>query len=277
MPLFAIPFPLIDPVMIEIGPLAIHWYGVAYVAGIVIGWFYARSLVSNERLWGGKAPYGVLDMDDFLMWAVAGIILGGRTGYVLFYDLPQFIAEPSRIFMLWEGGMSFHGGLAGTIVAMALFARSRKAPVLPLFDVVAASAGFGILFGRLANFINQELWGKPADVPWAVVFPAAGPEPRHPSQLYEAALEGLVMLVLLRMLTHRFLKLKTPGFVGGALIAWYAVARIFVEFFRLPDSQIGYLHGGWLTMGMVLSLPMLAVGIGAMVYASRKAARAPVG
>jgi phosphatidylglycerol:prolipoprotein diacylglycerol transferase len=268
---FAIPFPQIDPIMIEVGPLAIHWYGVAYVAGILLGWMYARSLVSNERLWGGKAPFGVLDMDDFLMWAVAGIILGGRTGYVLFYDLAQFIAEPLQIFMLWTGGMSFHGGLIGTIIAMMLFARRRGYPVLSLFDVVAASAGFGIFFGRVANFINQELWGKPTTVEWGVIFPAAGPEPRHPSQLYEALLEGAVMVVLLRVLTHGFLKLKTPGFVGGAFIAWYAVARIFVEFFRLPDAQIGYLYGGWLTMGMVLSLPMLALGIWAMWHSSRAA------
>ncbi len=276
MPLLAIPFPQIDPVLIQFGPVSIHWYGIAYVAGIVLGWLYARALVSNDRLWGGKAPFGVLDLDDFLIWAVAGIILGGRTGYVLFYDLPQFIAEPMRIFMLWEGGMSFHGGLLGTIIAMMLFARSRKFNALSLFDVVAASAGFGIFFGRLANFINQELWGRISEMPWAVIFPAAGPEPRHPSQLYEALLEGLVLLVLLRLLTHGFLKLKTPGFVAGAFISWYALARIFVEFFRLPDAQLGYLYGGWLTMGMVLSLPMLAIGIWAMVHAMRKGEQAPV-
>ena len=268
MPLFAIPFPQIDPVMLEIGPFAIHWYGVAYVAGILFGWWYGRRLVSSERLWGGKPPFSPDDLDDFLIWAVAGIILGGRLGYVLFYDLPAYLDNPAQVLAVWTGGMSFHGGLAGTTVAMILFARRRGFSPWSLFDVIAASVGPGILFGRIANFINQELWGKPTDLPWGVVFPAAGPEPRHASQLYEGLLEGLVMFFLLRFLTHRLLKLKAPGFVAGMLVAWYAVARIMVEFVRLPDPQIGYLFGGWLTMGMVLSLPLLALGLWAMATAA---------
>ncbi len=264
MPLFAIPFPPIDPVLVEFGPIAIHWYGLAYVAGILLGWWYARSLVANVPLWGAKPQISVTDIDDFLTWAVIGIILGGRLGYVLFYDLAVFLEDPSRIVKLWTGGMSFHGGLAGTVIAMVLFARSRGFSPFSLFDVIAASVGFGIFFGRIANFINQELWGKPTSVAWGVIFPDAGPEPRHPSQLYEALLEGLVLFAILRILTHRFGRLSTPGFVAGAFVAWYALARIFVEFFRLPDQQLGYLFGGWLTMGMVLSLPMLALGIWAM-------------
>jgi phosphatidylglycerol---prolipoprotein diacylglyceryl transferase len=273
MPLLAIPFPQIDPVMIEIGPFAVHWYGMAYVAGILLGWWYARSLAANPRLWNGAPPFTPVDIDDFLVWAVAGIILGGRIGYVLFYDLPAFIAEPWRIVMLWTGGMSFHGGLAGTVVAMLLYARSRGFSAFSLFDVIGASVGFGLFFGRCANFINQELFGRPTDVPWAVIFPVAGPEPRHPSQLYEAALEGLVLLVLMRIMTHGLGSLRYPGLTAGAFITWYAVARIFVEFFRTPDQQIGYLFGGWLTMGMVLSLPLLAIGIWSMATARSRAGR----
>lgn len=270
MPLFAIPFPPVDPVMLQIGPLAIHWYGVAYVAGILAGWWYARRLIANKALWGGNPPFTVEVLDDFLIWAVAGIIVGGRIGYVLFYDFAAFMAEPYRIFMLWTGGMSFHGGLAGTVIAMILYARRKGFSAFHLFDVIAACVGCGIFLGRIANFINQELWGKPTEAAWGVIFPDAGPQPRHPSQLYEAALEGLVLFALLRILTHRFGQLAEPGFVAGAFVAWYALARIFVEFFRLPDAQLGYLFGGWLTMGMVLSLPMLALGIWAMATARRR-------
>jgi phosphatidylglycerol---prolipoprotein diacylglyceryl transferase len=272
MPLLAIPFPQIDPVMLRIGPLSVHWYGMAYVTGILFGWWYARRLVASQWLWKGKSPMTPRDIDDFLIWAVIGIIVGGRLGYVLFYDLPQFASNPARIAMLWTGGMSFHGGLTGTVVAMYLFARSRGFSPFSLFDVIAASVGIGIFLGRVANFINQELWGKPTTLPWGVVFPAAGPEARHPSQLYEAVLEGLVLFVLLRILTHRFFKLAEPGFVAGAFIAWYAFARIVVEFVRLPDEQIGYLAGGWLTMGMLLSLPMAAIGFWSMVTARKRAA-----
>lgn len=272
MPLFAIPFPSIDPVMLHIGPLSIHWYGVAYVAGILFGWWYARRLAGNQNLWDGRSSIRPQDIDDFLTWAVIGILVGGRLGYVLLYDLPVFLENPLRIAMLWTGGMSFHGGLAGTIIAMVLFAYKRGIPVLSLFDVIAASVGIGIFFGRIANFINQELWGKPTALPWGVIFPSAGPEPRHPSQLYEALLEGLVLFLLMRILTHRFHKLRQPGFVAGAFVAWYAISRIPIEFFRLPDAQIGYLAGGWLTMGMVLSVPMLLAGIWLM---SSSATRSP--
>lgn len=272
MPLLALPFPMIDPVLIKLGPLQIHWYGMAYMAGILFGWWYARRLVTNPGLWSTRgAPFKPEDLDDFLAWAVLGIILGGRLGHVLFYDLGVYINDPLQILEVWKGGMSFHGGLLGTIVAMILFARSRGFQVLSLFDVIAASVSPGIMLGRIANFINQELWGKPSDVPWAVIFPDAGPLPRHPSQLYEAALEGLLLFIFLRLLTHHALKLRNPGFVAGAFVAWYAASRIAVEFVRLPDPQIGYLAGGWLTMGMVLSAPMFAAGLWLMGH-SRKAA-----
>jgi phosphatidylglycerol---prolipoprotein diacylglyceryl transferase len=268
---FSIAFPPIDPVLLQLGPLAIHWYGLAYIAGILFGWWYARRLAGNAALWPGPPPISPADVDDFLTWAVIGIVVGGRLGYVLFYDFEVYLQNPLRIAMIWAGGMSFHGGLIGTVAAMVLFARSRGFSCYPLFDIVAASVGLGLFLGRTANFINQELWGKPSELPWAVIFPAAGPLPRHPTQLYEAMLEGIVLLALLRVLTHRLKKLDSPGFVAGAFIAWYAVARIFVEFFRLPDAQIGYLYDDWLTMGMVLSTPLLLLGAWLMLSAAKRA------
>lgn len=266
--LTALPFPDIDPVLISVGPLAIHWYGLGYVVGILFSWWYARRLVSDTDLWGPGGPrITAVDIDDFLVWAAVGVVAGGRIGYVLFYDLARYIQEPFGILAVWQGGMSFHGGLTGVVVAMILFARSRGLPVFSLFDVIAATAPVGIGLVRVANFVNSELWGRTTDVPWAFVFPNGGPEPRHPSQLYEAALEGLVLFVVLRVLTHSALRLRTPGFVGGAFIAGYGLSRIVVEFFREPDAHIGYLVGGWLTMGMVLSLPMVLVGAWAMVRA----------
>jgi phosphatidylglycerol:prolipoprotein diacylglycerol transferase len=207
------------------------------------------------------------DLDDFIVWAAIGVVVGGRTGYVLFYDLPRYLANPLDIFAVWQGGMSFHGGLTGTILAMVLFARSRGISAWSLLDVVAAGVPVGLGLVRLANFINSELWGRPTDMPWAVIFPNGGPLPRHPSQIYEALLEGLVLFLVLRFLTHSRLKLKTPGFVGGAFVCGYGLSRIFVEFFREPDAQLGYLAGGWLTMGMVLSAPMVLIGLRAMATA----------
>ncbi|AZN71173.1 prolipoprotein diacylglyceryl transferase [Georhizobium profundi] len=273
-PLAVLPFPTIDPVIVQIGPIAVRWYGLAYVAGIILGWIYARRLVANERLWPtGRAPMTLTDLDDFLLWAAVGIVAGGRIGYVLFYDFASFLANPLSIFAVWTGGMSFHGGFLGTTIAIILFARSRQIPAWTLLDTVAAVVPVGLLFGRLANFINSELWGRPTDVPWAFVFPTGGPEPRHPSQLYEAALEGVVLFVVIWLLIHFGRKLKQPGFIAGTFVAGYAASRIFVEFFREPDAHIGYLSGGWLTMGMLLSLPMLAAGLWAMATAGgRKAA-----
>jgi phosphatidylglycerol:prolipoprotein diacylglycerol transferase len=264
----ALTFPNIDPVLLRLGPLSIHWYGVGYVVGILFGWWYSKRLLATPRLWkDGKAPFAPELLDDLLVWAALGIILGGRIGYILFYDFQRYLANPTDILAIWQGGMSFHGGFLGTTLAMILFARSRGVSILTMFDVVAAGVPPAIGLVRLTNFINSELWGRVTDVPWAFVFPNGGPLPRHPSQLYEAILEGLVLFFLLRVLTHGLGKLQRPGFVAGAFVAFYGLSRIFVEFFREPDAQLGYLAGGWLTMGMVLSTPLVLLGLILMAIA----------
>jgi len=268
MPLNAIPFPNIDPVLISIGPFAIRWYALAYIVGILGGWFYARAIVRSEALWGGKAPLTVTDYDDFILWVTLGIILGGRIGYVLFYNAPYFAEHPVEIVQLWKGGMSFHGGFLGCVAAVVLFAWRRGIPWLSLGDITCAVAPIGLFLGRLANFINAELWGRVTDVPWAIVFPGAGPLPRHPSQLYEAALEGLVLLIVLAVLI-RAGALRRPGTIIGVFAIGYGAARFFCEFFREPDVQLGFLWGG-LTMGMLLSLPLMLAGI-VFLWAARRA------
>jgi phosphatidylglycerol---prolipoprotein diacylglyceryl transferase len=265
--MFVIPFPYIDPVALSIGPMKVRWYGLAYFVGILLGWLYARRLVSNQRLWGGRpAPLTLTDIDDLLLWMTLGIIIGGRLGNVLFYDPGYYLSDPLAVLRIWEGGMAFHGGLVGTILAMLIFGARRKIPVLTLFDVTAAATPIGLFLGRVANFINGELYGRPSDVPWAMVFPGGGPEPRHPSQLYEAALEGILLFAVLRFLTHRALSLTRPGLTGGAFIAGYGTCRILVEFFREPDPELEQLTG-FLTMGMVLSIPMVLVGVATMILA----------
>ena len=252
-------YPKINPVLISIGPFSVRWYALAYIAGILAGWYYARIIIASKRLWGGPAPFTVTDFDDFIIWITLGIILGGRIGYVLFYNLGYFAANPLEIFALWTGGMSFHGGVIGCIVVTVLFALRRGIPVLSLGDVTLAVAPIGLFLGRLANFINGELWGRPTDVPWAMVFPSGGPFPRHPSQLYEATLEGLLLLVVLGVMV-RFGALKRPGVVTGTFAVAYGIVRIFCEFFREPDPQLGFLWGG-LTMGMLLSIPLILAGL----------------
>jgi len=276
---FAIPFPAFDPVLVHLGPLAVRWYALAYIAGILLGWLYARFLVRNGSLWrGGKAPMAVEQFDDFVLWVTLGIILGGRTGYVLFYNLPFFIQHPAEIFELWKGGMSFHGGFLGCVAAVILFCRKNDLPILSLGDITTAAGPIGSFLGRLANFVNGELWGRPADssVPWAMVFPNGGPLPRHPSQLYEAGLEGIVLFAILAVMI-RMGALKRPGLILGSFIALYGVARIIGEFFREPDPQLGFLWGG-LTMGMLLSVPMIVAGAIIIVLACRRKApkRQPV-
>jgi phosphatidylglycerol:prolipoprotein diacylglycerol transferase len=272
MPVLAIlpvlPFPAIDPVLISIGPLAVRWYALAYIVGIIAGWFYARTLIASKRLWGGSAPLTIIDFDDFVIWITLGIILGGRIGYVLFYNFGHFATHPFEIFELWNGGMSFHGGFIGCGVAIVLFALRRGVPMLSLSDVVTAVAPIGLFLGRLANFINGELWGRPSDVWWAMVFPNGGPLPRHPSQLYEATLEGLVLFVVLAALVWRG-GFKRPGLVTGAFAIGYGVARIICELFREPDAQLGFLWGG-LTMGMVLCVPLILVGVALLALALRR-------
>lgn len=271
--MLTIAFPVFDPIAIAIGPIAIRWYALAYIGGIVLGWLYARKIIRSERLWGGKAPFTVLDFDDFILWVTLGIILGGRTGYVLFYNLGFFTQHPLEIFKLWTGGMSFHGGFMGCVIAVLLFGWKRHISVLSLGDVTCAVGPIGLLLGRIANFINSELWGRPADssVPWAMVFPNGGPLPRHPSQLYEAGLEGIVLFILLALLI-RGGALKRPGLIIGAFATLYGLARITGEFFREPDPQLGFLWGG-LTMGMILSVPMIIAGLAFIAAAWRRGPR----
>lgn len=268
MPISTIPFPDLDPVLVSIGPLAIRWYALGYIFGILSGWVYARAMIRNERNWGGPAPLTVADIDDFILWVTLGIILGGRAGYVLFYNLPHFIEHPSEIFQVWNGGMSFHGGFLGCVVAVIWFATMRGLPVLSLGDITCAAAPIGIMLVRLANFINGELWGRFTDVPWAMIFPRGGPTPRHPSQLYEAGLEGLAVLIVLALLV-RAGALRRPGLILGTFAALYAVMRTFCEFFREPDPQLGFLWGG-MTMGMLLCIPLFIAGALLISFALRR-------
>jgi phosphatidylglycerol:prolipoprotein diacylglycerol transferase len=268
MPLFAVPFPALDPVLISLGPFAIRWYALAYILGILLGWLYARAIIANDRLWGGRAPMTVADYDDFILWVTFGIILGGRIGYVLFYNPAHFASHPLEILQVWKGGMSFHGGFLGCVLAVILFALRRGIPMLSLGDVTCAVGPIGLFLGRLANFINGELWGRPTDVAWAMVFPSGGTLPRHPSQLYEAALEGLVLFVTLAIVV-RLGALKRPGLVIGTFAVGYAFTRSFCELFREPDAQLGFLWGG-LTMGMILSVPLLLAGLAFMAVARQR-------
>ncbi|NQV56817.1 MAG: prolipoprotein diacylglyceryl transferase [Rhodospirillales bacterium] len=251
----AIPFPSIDPVLIAIGPLAIRWYALAYIAGLLLGWKYVKIYVAK--------PPGAMqekDIDDFLVWATLGVVLGGRIGYVVFYNGEYYLSNPLAILKVWQGGMSFHGGAFGMIAAVYLFARKRGLALLGVGDAIAVAAPVGLFFGRLANFINGELFGRVTDVPWAMVFPHGGPNPRHPSQLYEAFLEGLVLFVLLYFLARNEKIRNRPGVLAGVFFIGYAISRALVELVRQPDIQIGFLAGGF-TMGQFLSLPFLLLGI----------------
>ncbi|MCS0493826.1 prolipoprotein diacylglyceryl transferase [Ancylobacter mangrovi] len=267
-PLFALPFPNIDPILIEFGPFAIRWYALAYVGGLLIGWWLAKKLCASPALWGGKSPIEPEEFDDAIVWVAFGVILGGRIGYVLFYNLPYYAGHPLEALTVWHGGMSFHGGFMGSILAMYLFTRRRSLSFVSMLDIAASVVPVGLFLGRIANFINGELWGRPSDVPWAIVFPHGGPLPRHPSQLYEAGLEGLTIFIVLQI-AIRMGALRRPGTVAGLFVLLYGCSRIFVEFFREPDPQLGYLAGGFVTMGMVLSLPMLALG-GWLIWRARR-------
>ncbi len=253
----------------SIGPVALRWYSMAYIAGLMLGWVYARKLVSTEKLWRKAPPASVPQIDDLLLWIAAGVIIGGRLGYVLFYDFFRFAGDPMSVVAFWRDnfsglkGMSFHGGLIGVIVMTIWYCRRRNIQVLQIFDVLGASVPIGLFFGRIANFINAELFGRPGDVPWAIIFPIRQDPlqlPRHPSQLYEAALEGLVLFIVIAWLVWARRALHKPGLITGVAAAGYGLARIFAEFYRMPDAHIGYLFGP-VTMGMVLSLPLVLVGI----------------
>lgn len=250
----ALPFPDIDPVLLEIGPLAIRWYSLAYIGGLILGWAYMARLIREPN-----PPCRRVDVDDFVLWAMLGIVAGGRLGYVLFYNFDYFAANPGAALRLWDGGMSFHGGLAGMILVILWFCRRRGIPLLQFSDRIACVAPIGLFLGRIANFINGELFGRPTDLPWGIVFPAGGLLPRHPSQLYEAALEGLLLFVLLSLLFHFTAVRRRPGLLTGIFLIGYGLSRILVENLREPDAHLGFIFGS-LTMGQILSIPAVLFG-----------------
>ena len=274
-----IPYPAIRPEIFvlgpyhlggwELGPFAIRWYAMAYIAGLVIGWRYCVALAKRPPLVVKPS-----DVDDFLTWATLGVVLGGRLGYVLFYQPSQYLANPLAALEVWHGGMSFHGGALGVIIAMLLFCRQRGISFFSFGDIIVCAVPIGLFFGRIANFINGELWGRVSDVPWAMVFPTGGPEPRHPSQLYEAGLEGILLFLIINILERTTRIRDRPGALGGVFLIGYGLARIIVEFFRQPDSFLGYLAFGWLTMGQILSLPLIIAGLILLLRPQRRAAAA---
>ncbi|MDX1595155.1 MAG: prolipoprotein diacylglyceryl transferase [Gammaproteobacteria bacterium] len=252
--------PQIDPVAIQIGPLAVRWYGLMYLVGFLLAWWLGRRRARRSGLLGPE------QVDDLIFYAALGVILGGRFGYVIFYGFEQLLADPLYLLRIWEGGMSFHGGLLGVLVAAWLFGRKHGLGFFGVTDFVAPLVPLGLAAGRIGNFVNGELWGRVSDVPWAMVFPGAGPSPRHPSQLYEAFLEGFVLFALLWWFSAR----PRPRMaVSGLFLVGYGTARFAVEFAREPDAHLGFLAGGWLTMGMLLSLPMVVAGAVLMLLAYR--------
>ena len=279
-----IPFPDISPEIfsVDLGPVtfALRWYALAYIVGLIAGWKLIVRMLATQRLWSGAPPMTAEQVERLLTWVVVGVILGGRVGYVLFYQPGFFLQNPAQILRVWEGGMSFHGGFLGVAVAGILFCRSAKIPMLPVADLMAAVAPIGLFLGRLANFVNAELWGRPTDMPWGVAFPGEAAQTcagiltvcaRHPSQLYEAALEGLLLFAVLSYGIWRAGWLRFGGRVAGVFFAGYGLSRFAVEFFRQPDAQfvsegnplgLAWQMGGYgLTMGQILTLPMIVAGM----------------
>ncbi len=273
----AIPYPNLNPVAIKLGPIAIRWYGLAYITGLVLGWRYTVWLAGQKRFNGPGSRPTATDLDDFLFWAMAGVLIGGRLGIVLFYQPSAYFADPISIFKVWQGGMSFHGGILGVTAAILLFARKRAIPLFQLSDLIACAAPIGLFFGRLANFVNGELWGRVTDSPLGMVFPGpdAGPLPRHPSQLYEAASEGLILFLILAVLAQQPAIRRRSGLLTGLFLIGYAIARSTCELFREPDSYLGFIIGG-ISMGQILSFPMLLAGLGFAGYAVNRPMRAAV-
>ncbi|ROR34657.1 prolipoprotein diacylglyceryl transferase [Inmirania thermothiophila] len=254
--------PDIDPVAIRLGPLQVHWYGIMYLVGFAAGWWLGRRRAARSG-----SGWSAREVDDLVFYVALGVILGGRLGYVLFYGLDAFLARPLSILEVWKGGMSFHGGLLGVAVALGLFARRFGKPLLALADFVAPLVPVGLGAGRIGNFINGELWGRPTALPWGMVFEGAGPLPRHPSQLYEAFLEGVVLFALVWWFSARP---RPAGAVTGLFLLLYGGFRFLVEFVREPDAHIGFVAFGWMTMGQLLSLPMIAAGAGLLLWALRR-------
>ncbi len=261
-----IAFPAIDPVALQVGPFALRWYALAYIGGIILGWLLARRLVALRPQAATREQ-----LDDLVTWVTLGIILGGRLGYVLFYRPGYYATAPWEALYVWQGGMAFHGGMLGVVLALILFGRSQRIDPFLLADRVVTVVPIGLFLGRLANFANGELWGRVSDVPWAMVFPHAGPEPRHPSQLYQAFLEGLCLFTVLQVVVRVPAIRERPGYVSGVFLAGYAVARMVGELFREPDAQLGFLVAG-ITMGQLLSVPMLLAGLWLIARARRRPA-----
>lgn len=252
-------YPQIDPVAFSLGPLKVHWYGLMYIIGIGAAWILARRRAKEPNF-----PWSSAQIEDLVFYCALGLMIGGRLGYILFYNFSAFIQDPLMITRVWEGGMSFHGGMLGAFAGMWAFARSTQAKFSDVTDFIGPYVPLGLFTGRIGNFINGELWGKPTDLWVGMVFPGAGPEPRHPTQLYEAGLEGVVLFVLL----HIYRRSHPPRTaVSGMFLLLYGIFRFGVEFLRLPDAHIGYLAFGWLTMGMVLSLPMIVIGLFILIRA----------
>ena len=268
MPTLVLPFPAINPVLVQWGPLAIRWYALAYIAGLVLGWLLIRRIVSDDRYWHGRTRPSADSIDDLLVYCAFGVIIGGRLGNVLFYDPQYYFSHPIEILKVWEGGMAFHGGLIGALIGILLFCRRYKTPAWTVLDLCSLVAPIGIFLGRIANFIRPELWGRPTDVPWAVIFPGTDGQPRHPSQIYEALLEGLLAFAILYILAQMG-ALRRPGLITGIFAIVYGAARIFSEFFREPDPRLEDLGRG-LTMGMVLSFPLIIVGVGILAWSFRR-------
>jgi len=264
-------FPAIDPVAVQLGPFVIRWYALAYIAGFLGGWAYASALVRSDRLWGDLPRPKPESLIDFLLYIMVATVIGGRLGQVLFYEPSYYAAHPLEIIEIWNGGMAFHGGLIGVLLALWYYAHRFKIPFLTVADLCATIAPISVFLVRIGNFINSELWGRPTDVPWAVVFPDADEAPRHPSQLYEAGLEGLLLLVVLGIAAQKG-GFKRPGLLTGLATLGYGLARIALEFFREPDPQTEQLPYG-LTMGMALSAPMVVIGIALVIYSIRAARR----
>lgn len=256
-----LPYPDIGEIALSLGPIDIRWYGLAYAVGILLGWYYAKRLINTAKIWPQAAPVKDNDLDDFLLWATLGVVIGGRLGYVLFYQPSYYFQNPEQIFFLHKGGMAFHGAIIAVGLVGYFFTRARNISFLSLIDLVTAATPIGLFFGRIANFINAELYGRITDVPWAMIFPNSDGHPRHPSQLYEAALEGLVLFIILRFATHHYKKLAQPGFITGSFLAGYGIARGVVEhFFRQPDLTHPISVHTPLTAGLVYSIPMIIIG-----------------
>lgn len=255
-----LPFPEIDPVALSLGPLKVRWYGLMYLFGFLAAWLLGRWRAKRSQQPGGPTPqWSVQEVDDIITYCVVGLIVGARLGYTLFYDFSYFISNPLHIFMIWRGGMSFHGGLLGLLVAGWYFTRKHDKRLSNVADFLAPLAPPGLFFGRMGNFINAELWGRPTDLPWGMVFPgkAAGGVPRHPSQLYEAGLEGVLLFVILWIYSG---KPRPRGSVIGLFLLLYGVFRFLVEFMRQPDAHLGFIAFDWMSMGQLLCLPMMLVG-----------------